>query len=362
MFVKQISVFLENNPGTLRELTELLGKGGIDLLALSIADTQSFGIVRVIVHSDQIDPAVEMLKKGGYICKVNHVICASVPDRPLGLCSLLAVIEQAGLSVEYMYSLTRSVADDNAYMRPDDLFGDDFLVILSCVLETFQILFVVMGNRDTDGGTCSCRLEDDRILQLTRLCQNLFRMVVDFPAVDPEPVGHRQTVVRQDVLHENFVLSDRRAVEVASGIRNLQHFQIALDRSVFTVGAVHDRDSDVDGADFLTAEHLCPDGSDDSFVVFAHDVDLCALGDHFIELSAGEELDVAHLFGCEESSVFGDIDRDDIIFVGGKSVHRLMGGNDRYFMFHAFAAEEYSYVEFHNKKPPSQHGYYTQFR
>jgi len=122
MFVKQISVFLENNPGTLRELTELLGKGGIDLLALSIADTQSFGIVRVIVHSDQIDPAVEMLKKGGYICKVNHVICASVPDRPLGLCSLLAVIEQAGLSVEYMYSLTRSVADDNAYMilRLDD--------------------------------------------------------------------------------------------------------------------------------------------------------------------------------------------------------------------------------------------------
>ena len=122
MFVKQISVFLENNPGTLRELTELWGKGGIDLLALSIADTQSFGIVRVIVHSDQIDQAVQLLKDGGYICRVNHVICASVPDKPLGLCGLLAVIEQAGLSVEYMYSLARSVADDNAYMilRLDD--------------------------------------------------------------------------------------------------------------------------------------------------------------------------------------------------------------------------------------------------
>ena len=116
MFVKQISVFLENNPGTLRELTELLGKGGIDLLALSIADTQSFGIVRVIVHSDQLDPATLLLKEAGYIFRVNNVICASVPDKPLGLCSLLSVIEQAGLSVEYMYSLTRSVADDNAYM------------------------------------------------------------------------------------------------------------------------------------------------------------------------------------------------------------------------------------------------------
>ena len=122
MFIKQISVFLENNPGTLRELTELLGKGGIDLLALSLADTQNFGIVRIIVHSDEIDPAMQLLREGGYIAKVNHVICAAVPDRPLGLCGLLAVIEQAGLSVEYMYSLARSIADDNAYMilRLDD--------------------------------------------------------------------------------------------------------------------------------------------------------------------------------------------------------------------------------------------------
>jgi len=116
VFIKQISVFLENTPGALREMTELLGKGGVDLLALSIADTQNFGIVRLIVNSEQIDPAVEMLKKGGYIAKVNHVICAEVPDRPLGLCELLAIIEQAGLSVEYMYSLQRNSGDGNAHM------------------------------------------------------------------------------------------------------------------------------------------------------------------------------------------------------------------------------------------------------
>ncbi len=108
MFIKQLSVFLENNPGTLRAMTELLGKGGIDLLALSIADTQSFGIVRMIIHSDKMEPAMALLKENGYIAKINHVICASVPDRPLGLSELLAVIERSSLSVEYMYSFLRA--------------------------------------------------------------------------------------------------------------------------------------------------------------------------------------------------------------------------------------------------------------
>ncbi len=116
MFISQISGFLENNPGTLRAMTELIGQGGIDLLALSIADTQSFGIVRMSVHSYQIDLAMKLLKEGGYIAKINHVICASVPDRPLGLSELLAVIERAGLSVEYMYSFLRTNANGTAHM------------------------------------------------------------------------------------------------------------------------------------------------------------------------------------------------------------------------------------------------------
>ncbi len=108
MFIRQISVFLENHPGALREMTELLGKGGVDLLALSVADTQNFGIIRLIVESGQIDPAVELLRDNGYIAKVNHVICAEVPDRPMGLCELLSMIEKANLSVEYMYSFQRA--------------------------------------------------------------------------------------------------------------------------------------------------------------------------------------------------------------------------------------------------------------
>ena len=139
MFISQISVFLENNPGTLRAMTELIGQGGIDLLALSIADTQSFGIVRMIVHSDQIDLAMKLLKEGGYIAKINHVICASVPDRPLGLSELLAVIERAGLSVEYMYSFLRTNANGTAHMilrlndgqKAAQVFAEKGVVMLS---------------------------------------------------------------------------------------------------------------------------------------------------------------------------------------------------------------------------------------
>ena len=139
MFIKQLSVFLENNPGTLRAMTELLGKGGIDLLALSLADTQSFGIVRLIIHSAQMEPAMKLLKENGYIARVNHVICASVPDRPLGLSALLGVIDTAGLSVEYMYSFFRSNEKGRALMilrlndgaRAAEVFAANDVLMLS---------------------------------------------------------------------------------------------------------------------------------------------------------------------------------------------------------------------------------------
>ncbi len=139
MFIKQLSVFLENNPGTLRAMTELLGKDGIDLLALSIADTQSFGIVRTIIHSGQVDRALNLLKENGYIAKVNHVICAAVPDKPLGLSSLLAVIEKSCLSVEYMYSFLRAAKPGTAHMilrlddgkKAEEIFEQNGVVMLS---------------------------------------------------------------------------------------------------------------------------------------------------------------------------------------------------------------------------------------
>ena len=111
MFVKQISVFLENTPGSLRELTHLLGSNGIDLMALSVADTQNFGIIRIIIEENSIDNALRLLRSAGFTARVNNVVCAVVEDVPLGLCKLLELIEETGASVEYMYSFLRSTGD-----------------------------------------------------------------------------------------------------------------------------------------------------------------------------------------------------------------------------------------------------------
>ena len=104
MFVKQISVFLENYRGALREMIALLGSASINIRALSVADTQAFGVVRLIVHSDDIDMALKLLKGAGYTARTNNVICAEVDDKPNGLCNLLSIIEKEDISIEYMYS------------------------------------------------------------------------------------------------------------------------------------------------------------------------------------------------------------------------------------------------------------------
>jgi len=108
MFIKQISVFLENRPGTLREMTALLASGNVDIRELSVADTQHFGIVRLILHSDEIDRAMSLLKGAGYTASINNVICAEIDDKPAGLCNLLTIVENEKLSVEYMYSFRKT--------------------------------------------------------------------------------------------------------------------------------------------------------------------------------------------------------------------------------------------------------------
>ena len=128
-------------------------------------------------------------------------------------------------------------------------------------------------------------------------------MFIDLISVYPEPVGHRQTVVRQDVLHENLVLTDCRAIQIASRIGDLEHFQIALDGAVLAVCSMHDGNGDIDCAEIFCPEHLCFDRLDHCLVVFTDNVDLGAFGNCLIQFSSGEEMDVAHLLACEESSV-----------------------------------------------------------
>ena len=92
MYVKQISVFLENSTGTLAELTQLLGEKGIDLIALSIADTEHYGILRAIVSDT--DKAVSELKNAGYSVKLTDVLAVSVPDKPGGLSVVLEALAE----------------------------------------------------------------------------------------------------------------------------------------------------------------------------------------------------------------------------------------------------------------------------
>ena len=113
MSIKQISVFLENKPGTLREMTDLLSRSNVDLRALSLAETKDFGIARLI--ADDVLGAMNVLREGGFIAKLTPVLAYEVPDEPGGLTGLLDKFSEAGVNIEYMYSFLGG-ADKKAFM------------------------------------------------------------------------------------------------------------------------------------------------------------------------------------------------------------------------------------------------------
>jgi len=96
--VKQISVFVENKKGRLARITDVLGKGGIDLIALSIADTTNFGIMRCIVNDPE--KALKLLKENDITASTTEVIVAEVVDKPGGLAYRLGLLDKADISVE----------------------------------------------------------------------------------------------------------------------------------------------------------------------------------------------------------------------------------------------------------------------
>ena len=101
MKLQQLSLFLENRPGQLREPVEVLANAGIDLLTMSLADTAQFGILRFIVRKPQEARAV--LEAAGLVARTTDVVAVEVENRPGGLAAVLKVIDEGGLAVEYMY-------------------------------------------------------------------------------------------------------------------------------------------------------------------------------------------------------------------------------------------------------------------
>jgi hypothetical protein len=104
MKIHQLSLFLENRPSQLRAVCKLLADAGINLMALSLADSEQFGILRLIVSDWQ--RARDILEEANRLVKVTEVVAIEVPDRPGGLDEVLAVIERHEINIEYMYAFT----------------------------------------------------------------------------------------------------------------------------------------------------------------------------------------------------------------------------------------------------------------
>lgn len=113
MTISQLSVFVENRPGALVEITETLGKADVDIRAMSIADTQEFGILRFIVND--MEKAQKALTENGCVFSVTPVIAVAVSDKPGALISTMQMLSQNGINVEYMYAFI-TVSKEGAYV------------------------------------------------------------------------------------------------------------------------------------------------------------------------------------------------------------------------------------------------------
>ena len=113
MAIQQLTVFLENKQGKLAEITRLLAKNGIDLRALSIADTAEFGILRLIVSNTE--KAKQILAADGTLVQITQVVGVRLSDRPGELADVLSALDEKQINVEYLYAfLTRS--ENSAYV------------------------------------------------------------------------------------------------------------------------------------------------------------------------------------------------------------------------------------------------------
>ena len=110
MDVQQISVFIENKEGRIKKAIDTLAKEGVNIRALSIADTTKYGILRLITSDNK--KAVSALENNGFIVKENKVIIVAVPDEPNGLNSTLAVFDDKNINLEYLYAFVSSNTDE----------------------------------------------------------------------------------------------------------------------------------------------------------------------------------------------------------------------------------------------------------
>lgn len=136
MQVQQVAVFLENKSGRLADISHCLAEGGVNIRALSLADTADFGILRLV--ADDTEKARTILKENGFTVGVTDVVAVGAEDKPGGLDKILQVISKADLNVEYMYAFTQKSGETGLLLfRFDDheqaisAFNDAGIRILS---------------------------------------------------------------------------------------------------------------------------------------------------------------------------------------------------------------------------------------
>ena len=109
MRITQISVFLENRKGRLYDVCTLLGSNGVNIRALTIAETESFGVLRIVV--DKSDFAIKLLRDHQFVANFTDVVAIEVPDKPGGLASILKVLAENDVNIEYMYGFVEKFSD-----------------------------------------------------------------------------------------------------------------------------------------------------------------------------------------------------------------------------------------------------------
>ena len=119
MTINQLSIFIENKEGKLADLTATLSAEGVDIRAMSVADTRDFGILRLIVNDTE--HAIDVLKTAGFIVSITQVLAVSLPDSPGSLANVLRILSDNHISIEYMYAfITRRREDAYVVCRVED--------------------------------------------------------------------------------------------------------------------------------------------------------------------------------------------------------------------------------------------------
>lgn len=119
MIIKQLSIFLENKTGRLTDVTQLLGKAGINLSAFSLAESADFGILRVVLSDPEA--AKKMLVENGFTVNLSDVVCLYVPNTPGTLSEALLSLSENKVAVEYMYAFAWKDDIARVIIRPDNI-------------------------------------------------------------------------------------------------------------------------------------------------------------------------------------------------------------------------------------------------